>query len=213
VANLIYSPPSYALGSSEHEQEAKVALDSMKRSLKGWLEYRTRLDEYVAGKRKAPKVWRGPGVKTLPPSVVAATLARDRFNTEQDLAETIFALLVETGCPKTELPAPSVQADPDVAVKLAKIAINGTCGPQAQGIVWFALAIPIGGLVLVISQYLKSKADVAKERERVRCIESGACTDSGFWLKLAAVSVFGWVVWDKMGLREALKGTFKKKSK
>jgi hypothetical protein len=217
VANLIYSPPSYAMGASETDtSEAEVALSSMKRSLKGWLGYRRQLDEYVAGKRPAPKIGRGPGVKPLPPSVVAVTLQRDRFNTEQDLAETIYALLVEMGCPKSSLPAPSVQADPDAAVKLATLAINGGCpadGPQAQGIVWFALAIPIGGLVLVISQYLKSKADVAKEKERVRCIESGACTDSGFWLKLAAISVLGWVAWDKMGLREALKGTFKKKSK
>lgn len=209
----IYSSPGYSLGAVDDtasQAQARAALDSMKRSLEGWLKYRRILDEYVAGKRPAPAFGRAPGVKPLPPAVVKATLFKERFATEQDLAETLFALLVEMGCPKASLPAPSVQADPDVAVKLATLAINGGCPEQGLGVIWF-VAVPIGALVLIISQYLKSKADVARDKARLDCIKVGACTDYGFWLKIASVAVLGWLAWDKMGLREASKGLLTKK--
>ena len=208
---MIYSAPTYAMGNVEDSPEARrkaeAAVKQMRGSLKGWLKLRKRMDEYVAGKVKAPVLFRR--AKPLPPAVVGATLREERYADEQDLAETLHALLVETGMDPQSLPVPDVGRDPDAAAKLATIVIKGktpseAASAQAQGVVWFVLAIPIAGVVLVISQYLKSKADVAKEKERIRCIESGACTDSGFWLKIGAVSLTAWLAWDKFGLREAV---------
>jgi hypothetical protein len=206
---MIYSSPNYALGADEaaDQRQAEIALKQMQGGLKRWLYYRKRMDDYVAGKIKPPVLFRR--AKPLPPAVVGATLRRDRLASEQDLAETLYALLTECGADGSSLPAPNVANDPDAAVKLAKIAIAGktpseATSAQAQGILWFVLAIPVAGVVLVISQYIKSKADVEKEKEHMRCIESGACTDSGFWLKVGAVAVVGWLAWDKFGLREAV---------
>lgn len=200
----------YALGTTDThsaQKKAEAALKQMQRSLKSWLGYRRRMDAYVAGQVQAPTFFRR--AKPLPPSAVAATLRQDRYRGEQDLANTLYALLVETGCPAEALPPADVAKDPDAAVKLAEIAIAGKCPSempmmQATGIVWFVLAIPIAGVVLVISQAIKTRADVEKERERMRCIESGACTDSGFWLKVGAITLTGWLAWDKFGLREAI---------
>lgn len=212
----IYTAPSYAMGSADtpsDKQRAEAALRQMQRSLRGWLTYRRRMDAYVVGKIVPPVLFRR--AKPLPPSAVAATLRRDRYRGEQDLADTLHALLVETGCPAEALPLPNVANDPDAAVKLAEIALAGKCPSempvmQATGIIWL-LAIPIAGAVLVISQMIKSKADVEKERERLRCIEAGACTDSGFWLKVGAIAVTGWLAWDKFGLREAVEKRTKKR--
>jgi len=221
MANLIYSSPSYAMGATQNgdtpneKRQAEIALKSMRSGLKGWLKVRKRMDEYVAGMVQAPRLFRHPGAKPLPPNVVAATLRNDRYASEQDLAETLYHLLVECGADPSALPKPDVAMDPDAAAKLAAIAINGktpseASSPTAQGLVWFVLLIPVAGVVIVLSQLIKSKADIAKAREERICKESGACTDTGFWLKLASVSVLGWLAWDKMGLREQYKKAFKK---
>jgi hypothetical protein len=221
MANLIYSSPSYAMGAAQNgdtpneKRQAEVALKSMRSGLKEWLKFRQRMDKYTVGMVEAPKLFRHPGFKPLPPDVVSATLRNDRYREEQDLAETLYHLLVECGADPSSLPRPDVAMDPDAAVKLATIAIKGktpseAASPTAQGIVWFVLLIPVAGVVIVLSQLIKSKADVIKEKERLRCIEAGACTDTGFWLKLASVSVLGWLAWDKMGLREQYKKSFKK---
>lgn len=189
-------------------RRAVAALRQMRRGLRGWLKYRRRMDDYVRGEVEAPLLFRR--AKPLPPAAVAATLRRDRLAEETDLAETLHALLVETGCDASALPRPDVAADPDAAVKLAEVAIRGVCpeevsSAQAQGIAWFVLAIPLGAAVLVLSQVISSKADVAMEKERLRCVQSGACTDAGFWLKWGAILVGGWVAWDKLGLREVVR--------
>ncbi len=198
------------------QQTAHRALKSMQGSLKKWLGFRTRMDSYVAGQVKAPTLLRNPGAQPLPPSVVGATLREERYANESDLAQLLHRLLTECGLDASSLPRPDVAQDPDVAVKLAKLAISGKSpaevqSPQAQGLAWFVLAIPVAGAALVVSQYIKSKADVAMEQERLRCIESGACTDSGFWLKVASIAVIGWLAWDKMGLREAVNKRTKKR--
>lgn len=212
MANLIYSGPSYAMGDDipntpQNRKKAEAALKQMQRSLKKWLKKRKHMDEYVAGKIKAPALFRR--AKPLPPAVVGATLRAERYADEQDLAETLYGLLIECGLDASALPAPNVEADPNAAVKLATVAITGKTpsevqSPQAQGIVWFVLAIPVAGVVLVASQFIKSKADVALKKEEMRCVESGACTDSGFWLKVGAISLTAWLAWDKFGLREAI---------
>ncbi len=194
--------------------QAETALRSMKGSLRSWLSYRKQMDEYVSGKRPAPMLFRAPGAAPLPPKVIAQTLTRERAKVEQDLAETLYALLTECGVDAANLPTPSVVTDPNSAAKLAEIAIAGQCpsdvsSPQAQGFIWF-IVIPVAGIVLLLSQMIKSKAEVAKEAERMRCIESGACTDYGFWLKIASITVVGWIAWDKFGVRERVKGLLKK---
>ncbi len=195
--------------------KAEVALKAMKRSLRGWLSFRNRMDDYVRGDRDAPRAFRRPGAKPLPKAAISATLRDERFDDESTLARTLHALLSEVGLDEDCLPDTDVAEDPDAAVKLAEIAIAGACPselptPAAQGLVWFVLAIPIAGVVLLGSQFIKSRADVAKDRERLRCIRAGACTDSGFWIKTASVLVIGWIAWDKLGLRERATGLLSK---
>jgi hypothetical protein len=183
----------------------------MRNRLEDWLKFRTTLDEYAAGKRKGAPAWlRNPGSKPIPPGIIKSTLRRDRFPVEQDLAETLFALLVECGLDGSTLPQPNVSVDPDAAAKLAQIAVcakTPTEKPEAQGLgfPFWMLAIPIAGVVLVLAQLIKSKADVAVETERLRCIESGACTDAGFWLKVGSIAVVAWLAWSKLGIREMVK--------
>lgn len=209
----IYSSPSYAMGAVDEaatQKQAERSLKQMQRGLKKWLKVRKRMNEYAAGKVKAKRM------VSLPSPVVAATLRQERFADEQDLAETLYALLTECGADPAALPEPNVAKDQNAAAKLALIAIQGKTPSEvkshsAQGIAWFVLAIPIGGIVLVLSQAIKSKADLAAQKEENRCIESGACTDSGFWLKVASVSVIAWILWDKVGLKEAAQGALKSK--
>jgi hypothetical protein len=202
--------------STPTRQQAEAAVRGMKGELRSWLKFRGIMNDYVAGKRQAPKLLRNPGARPLPPAVVGQTLSRERFAGEQDLAETLYGLLCEMGLEPRSLPRPDVSRDPDAAAKLAQIAIAGktpseAASPSAQGLVWFVLAIPVAGIVLIISQMIKSKAEVQKEQERLRCIESGACTDSGFWLKVGGIAITAWLVWDKFGLREVVERRTKKK--
>jgi hypothetical protein len=209
----IYGSPDYSMGAvpatnvQATKKQAEAALKQMQHGLKSWLKVRKRMDGYVVGQVRAPELFRR--AKPLPPAVVAKTLRADRYRDEQDLAETLYSLLTECGADAASLPAPDVAKDPDAAAKLAVIAINGktpseVASPAAQGFVWFVLAIPVAGVVLVISQMIKSKADVVMQKEQLRCIESGGCTDYGFWLKVGAIAVTAWLAWDKFGVREAV---------
>lgn len=162
--------------------QAKAKLEGMKRSLKGWLEYRQKVDAVASGKV--------PG--KVAPQVLAAKLRADRFAEEDALAGQLYQLLAQVIDPK-RLPSPDVEQDPNAAAKLAVIAIVGGVegdqpAPVAQGgigTIW-PLAL-IAGVALVIMHGISSAADVAKEKEKTRCIQSGACTDSGFWVKAAAL--------------------------
>ena len=226
MSELVYNGPAYAMGfgadsnpagdTPAAKKQAEIALKSMRRKLKKWLRVRKRMNDYSAGLVTAPTLWRRPGAKPLPASVVARTLLKSRAPGEQDLAETLHALLVECGADPTVLPIADVSKDQNAAAKLATIIVSGktpteAASPQSQGLVWFVLAIPVAGVVLVLSQLIQSRADVQIAKEERLCKESGACTDEGFWLKIASVSVLGWLAWDKMGLREAAKDAFKKK--
>lgn len=200
MSEMIYASPDYSMGATSAanvpatKKQAEVALKKMQKSLKGWLKVRQRMDSFVARNPTAP---------------VAASLRKQRFATEQDLAENLYSLLFETGIDPSSLPSPDVSADPGAAVKLANVAIAGkapseVASAQAQGIAWFVLAIPVAGVVLVLSQFIKSKAEVAKAQEERICKQSGDCTDEGFWLKWGAIAVISWLAWDKFGLREAV---------
>jgi hypothetical protein len=176
--------------------QAKAALDKMRVSLASWLKYRKTLDDIASGKR--------PG-KT-PPAVLRARLLQERFSTEQPLADNLHRLLSEVMDPHS-LPAPDVARDPDAAAKLAAIAVLGraegevpapiAAGMWTPGTIWpFAI---LGGVLLVLMFGISSAAEVAKEKERLACVREGACTDSGFWVKMAAVAGLGYVGWRMYG--------------
>jgi hypothetical protein len=202
---MIYAAPTYAMGAdadvADTKAKAERELHRMIGSLKGWLKYRGINNEVAAGKRKA----------RIPASIAAKMLVRNRdWQLEQDLASHLYLLLSEIYDPQ-QLPSPDVSADPDAAAKLARIVIAGKLpdpsGAQPQGIAPLVIIpLVIGGVILLgFSTYIKSKADEAKERERLQCIRDGACTDYGFWLKAGAVVFLGWFAWEKMGLKNKVK--------
>lgn len=184
--------------------KAEKRIKKMRRSLKRWLKKRRINDEAAMGKRKAK----------VPASVLARTLplARD-WALEQRLAVQLHGLLSEF-MDAAQLPNPDIAKDPNAAVKLAQIAISGRLpaeaqAPTAQGFVpvlfiW-PIIIVVGMVMFTIMSKISSDADLAELKENNRCIESGACTDSGFWLKMAGVAVVGWIAWDKLGVKKAFK--------
>lgn len=191
-----------ALVSKSDVARAKVELDRMQDSLKGWLKYRTLNDSVVAG--VAPT--------TKPRSFAVAVISQGRdWAAEQKLAKQLYVLLSET-MPDATLPQPDVMRDPQAAVKLAKIALGGPSpsSPTPQGaIAWWWPAIIVGGLLMTIVTVVKTSADTAREKERLACVQAGACTDHGFWLKAGGIAALVYVAWN-MGLgdrvRRMLKG-------
>lgn len=176
--------------------QAKATLDKMRGSLVAWLKFRKVNDAIASGKT--------PG-KT-PADAFRARLAQTRFATEQPLADSLHQLLSEVMDPQA-LPSPDVVHDPDAAAKLAAIAVLGRAEGEAPaavpqgvwtpGTIWpFAI---LAGVLLVIMQGISTAADVAKEKERIECVREGACTDSGFWVKMAAVAGLGYVGWRMYG--------------
>jgi hypothetical protein len=217
---MMYAAPDYAMGAEGEEvyreskmgvqpgqsekvasfEQAKRQIRKMRSSLLGWIKFRKMNDEVARGLRKAK----------LPPHVAAKLLHSERdYRAEQALANKLYHLLSEMFDPAS-LPRPDIAKDPDAAVRLAKIAIAGQLPGEAPqkpvdlGIVWLWPVLIVGGLVYVLSSTISNLADVAKEKERLKyCRDTNACTDYGFWLKAAGVVVIGWVVWDKMGLKDA----------
>lgn len=200
----IYSGPMYAMGDEKvalTKEQAELELKRMIGSLRGWLKYRSINNEVAAGKRKA----------RIPPGLAKKMLAKNRdWALEQDIANQLYLLLSEIYDPQ-QLPQPDVAKDPDAAVKLATIVISGKlpnpATPTPQGIApLIIIPLVIGGVVLLgFTSYIKTKADEAKERERIQCIRDGACTDYGFWLKAGAVVFLGWFAWEKMNLKSKIK--------
>src|SRR5262249_44336065 len=134
-------------------------------------------------------------------------LARNRAAEEAPLAVHLHQLLSEI-FDGSNLPDPDLAKDPDAAAKLAAIAISGkvpgeaaTPAPTGMSWVWPAVIV-VGGIALVLTTLIRSNAETAQEKERLQCIQSGACTDYGFWLKVAGIATVGWILWDKVGLRE-----------
>lgn len=184
--------------------KAERRIKEMRSSLKEWLFFRNRMDEAAMGKIKAK----------VPAKVLAKTLPMTRdWAHEQRLAVQLHALLSEV-MDSNKLPDPDISKDPNAAVKLAQIAISGKLpaeanSPTAAGFlplvfVW-PVVIVVGLVMFTIMSKISSDADVAKEKERIACIKAGACTDSGFWLKMGGIAVIAWVAWDKFGLRKAFK--------
>lgn len=184
-------------------QRARVELDRMRGSLKGWLKYRTLNDAVAAGN--------APTTKPREYARMVVSQSRD-WAAEQKLAKQLYTLLAEV-MPDAQLPQPDLSTNPRAAVQLAQIALDGGAqlsSPEAQGaIAWWWPAIIAGAALLTITTIVKTSADVAKEKERIACVQAGACTDYGFWLKAGGVAALVWVAWS-MGLgervRKAMKG-------
>lgn len=185
--------------SSPQVKKAAVELERMKRSLASWLKYRTLNDAVAAGQAKSK----------VTPEVAKAIVASTRDSTaERDLAVKLHTLLTELGV--KPLPDPSA---PGAAVQLAGIALAGGNMPMGNvGIThpWLWPVLIVGGLLLAVTTAVKTAADVAKEREHYACIQSGACTDYGFWLKAGGVAAVGWFAWKELGLGETVRGILKK---
>jgi hypothetical protein len=181
--------------------KAEKRIKSMRRSLARWLKVRKINDEAAMGLRKAK----------VPASILAKTLpmARD-WSLEQRLAIQLHGLLSEF-VDAAQLPNADIAKDPNAAVKLAQIAVGGRLpneanAPQAQGflplLIW-PVVVVVGMVLFVVMGKISSDADLAALQEENRCKASGACTDSGFWLKMGAIVVVGWIAWDKLGVKKA----------
>jgi hypothetical protein len=129
---------------------------------------------------------------------------------EQDLATKLAALLGEL-VPDAKLPNADLRYNPDAAVQLAQIAITGVIPTQAASPQaasgwlsaphpWLWPALIVGAVLLTVTTAIKTAADVAKDREEKACIEAGACTDYGFWLKAGGVVAIAWFAWRELGL-------------
>lgn len=186
-------------------QKATAELRKMRGALAQWLKYRRMNDEVTQGVRATKK----------PRALAVQIIAQQRdLATEQKLADQLHTLLSEV-MPDAALPAPSVQANPLAAVQLAQIAITGqppptTSTPTATGSTqpWLWPVLIVGGLLLAVTTAISSYADVAKSQEQYACIQAGACTDYGFWLKAAAVVGLGWFLWTQTSLPQTVRGAF-----
>jgi hypothetical protein len=193
-----------AVVSTSDVSRAKLELDRMKRSLQGWLKFRTLNDAVAAGTAPTKK----------PRAYAREVVTQNRdWATEQRLARQLYALLSDS-FPDAKLPAPDITANPEAAVQLAMIAIDGpsssASSPTAQGFVWLWPVLIVGGLLLAVTTAIKTSADVAKDKEEKACIEAGACTDYGFWMKAGGIAALAWVAW-QMGVGEHVKHALKGK--
>lgn len=185
---------------------AAAELAKMQGSLRGWIKYRELNDLVLAGQAQTK----------IPPSHAKRLIAQTRdLALEQDLANKLHALLAEL-MPQITLPNPDLSQNPTAAVQLAKLALSGGSGPQplsGLGIThpWLWPVVIVGGLLLAVTTAVKTAADVAKEREHYACIQAGACTDYGFWLKAGGVTILAWFAWTQLGVGDFVKDTIKKR--
>lgn len=185
-------------------QQAAVELQRMRRSLQSWLKYRSLNDQVLAGSARVRKPI-GYGQR-----VVASARASGY---EQDLANKLSALLTSL-MPGQPLPDANLSTNPQGAVQLAQIALQGggvVTSPTATGNVaaashpWLWPVLIVGGLLLVVTTAIKTSADLAAQQEQNACIEAGACTDYGFWLKAGGALFIAWFAWERLGVRDIVK--------
>lgn len=167
--------------------KAQRELDRMKSALKRWMKYRTINDITQPGKLDA-----------------------QRQLGDQRLAVQLSTLLKQV-MPQAQLPLASYGN----VVALAQIATGELVPPSASPISlngWMWPAIIVGAVALTVTSAIKTNADAAADQEHFACIQSGACTDYGFWLKAASVVGLSWFAWTKLGVGDAVKGFVKKHS-
>lgn len=198
-------------------QTAAGELAAMRRSLASWLKFRTLNDKVLAG---APMKLKVP----LPYAQRMIAGARD-MGIEQDLATKLSTLLSEV-MPEVDLPDANVTRNPNAAVQLANLALVGASptpsalrqagGGMALGAFpgashpWLWPVLIVGGLLIGFTTAIKTSADLAAEKERLACIQAGACTDYGFFLKAGGIAAIAYVAW-KGGVGDAIKGLIGKR--
>lgn len=185
-------------------QQAALELGRMRRSLQGWLKVRALNDRVLAGTITQ--------IRTPLPYAQRVIAARRDMAAEQDLATKLAALLGEI-LPDAQLPNADLTQNPNGAVALAQIAITGqvpvqATSPQSTGALahpWLWPALIVGAVLLTVTTAIKTAADVAKDQEEKACIEAGACTDYGFWLKAGGVLALVWFAWRELGVGDEVK--------
>lgn len=194
-------------------QTAAQELAAMRRALASWLKHRTLNDRVLAGtiQTKYP----------LPYAQRVIASSRD-LSVEQDLATKLSVLLAEV-MPDVQLPSADLRQNPRAAVELANIALVGASpaaasSPQGTGMgnvgmthPWLWPVLIVGGLLLAITTAIKTAADLAAEKERLACIQAGACTDFGFFLKAGGVLMIAYVAWNQLGVGDVVKNLIKKR--
>lgn len=193
--------------STDNVRRAKHELDKMRSSLRKWLKYRTLVDQVAAG-----------SVSTSKPTQYAAYIATtaQTQRSEQKLATQLSILLAQV-YPDMTLPNADISGNALAAVQLAQIAlgdpsapiVTATPTPSAGLAPWVLPVIIASALLIGITTAIKSAADVQMQAEHDACIESGACTDYGWWMKWAAVLGLAWFAWEKMGVGERVKKSLK----
>ena len=188
---------------------AAAELARMRRSLSSWLHVRALNDQVLAG--TISKIRK-------PLSYAQRVVAGHRdMAAEQDLATKLAILLGEI-MPDAQLPNADLTANPNGAVQLAMVAITGqvpvqATSPQSAGAIalpWLWPALIVGAVLLTVTTAIKTQADVAKDAEEKACIEAGACTDYGFWLKAGGIAAAAWVAW-QMGVGEHVKSALRRR--
>jgi len=184
-------------------QKAAAELARMRGSLASWLKYRTLNDRVLAGTARVRK----------PLAYAQRVVSQRDMAVEQDLASKLSALLAAL-MPGQTLPVADLSVNPAGAVQLAQIALAGPSmlsSPSptggflsAGGHPWLWPVLIVGGLLLVTTTAIRSAADVAKDQEEKACIEAGACTDYGFWLKAGGLAALAWFAWEKLGVKQIL---------
>lgn len=197
-------------------QKAATELAKMRRSLAAWLKFRTINDSVLAGTITQIR-------KPLPYAQRVVAGSRNMAN-EQDLADKLNTLLTQL-MPGQTLPNANVSVNPNAAVQLAQIALQGAQGQVMQSAAatsgvasflstpshpWLWPVLIVGGLLLVVTTAIKTSADVAKDQEEKACIEAGACTDYGFWLKAGGIVALTWFAWTQLGVGDVVKNAIKK---
>lgn len=195
--------PYEALGDT-NEAQARRELAKMRASLKSWRRIRKVNDEIATGKR---------------PRKSKSSIPRN-WTLEQQLATSLYGLLSQIYDPQL-LPDPDIVKNPGAAMQLANIAIDGKLpteagAPSAQGIV--PLLIGTVGVVVLLGYIftVKSKADAAKEEERLRCIREGdlaakiACSEPSSLLVYAGLGYAAYWTWTKGGLGRKVSDTIGK---
>lgn len=157
-----------AMVPSKSPQQAAKELAALRKSLASWLKYRNMADG-------APE---RPGKPVAP---------RD-FAAEAELAEKLYDLLMQV-VPESKLPDPQAKG---AAVVLAQMALSKS--PQATGAVpvWL-IGVGIGAIALVA--VTNSIADTVVEKERLRCVQAGACSDTSALWKWAALAGAGYLAY------------------
>lgn len=188
---------------------AAAEIARMRGALTRWLKFRAANDAVLAGTAKRLK-------KPLAYAQRTVSAKRD-MALEQDLADRLHALL-SSMFPDAQLPAADLSGNPNAAVQLAQIAVSGkvpgaaATAPAMSGLgthPWLWPVLIVGGLLLVVTTAIKSAADLAAQKEQDACIEAGACTDYGFWLKAGGITVLTWFAWKELGVGEIVKKRLK----